>query len=381
MTWAALALDHIAGKPGRYHRLPVQQLSEAGVLDWFRAWNGARATAAERLVREFEKILSSEARAVMGDPDHPEVQAFVKSRGNLITQAEGVCLQQVSDVEDPLRGLLLRYYEVMGTREKGVTRMSRLLPLCIAEFVPSIDEDVLIDFVRANAWGYEALRIQDDFLDEPDRVKSEWILLLGLFYRWTTEIYCKHSPDLSQFFGDYQKYHDAMSSAILQEGVESRSSTVPYNTAVVRAGERAGLIKLCASTLLTTAGRRADLPAIEHFLNIHLATRQLLDDLEDFRNDAEQGRTSVPLQMVRSAIAGAGEEAPSVGMLCAGLSFTTAPSQCLQIICDLCQEGLTCISGHSDTMLYKLLAMRLERAKKAMQVIQGLQSDLWAALG
>jgi len=358
----------------------VPRPAEGDVVAWFSRWGPEAEEAARPWLEEFDALLHAEAGAIIGQANHPLVEEFIARHMKLLKRAESDCIQQAMMVNGPLRQVLSKYYQAMGARESGLVRMSRVLPLCIAELVPDLPDQVVVDILRANAWGYEALRIQDDFLDEPDRVEPEYILLCGLFYRWCTEIYCQYTKDLSLFFADYQIYHDAMMNAVLVERRQAWEYTPFRRDDLMRGGERAGLVKLCASTLFRLRGEQRLVPVFERYIDLHLAARQLLDDMQDFRSDAEERRLSAPISMVWAALAQAGVS-PTPSMLFRGLALLDVVPRSLELVRDLTAEGMDCLKAFPDSMLYKLLDARASQVEVSLTNINQFQVRMREALG
>jgi hypothetical protein len=347
---------------------------------WLLEWSRERLAAFEPLAREFHQLLHAEAQSLIGNPRDPAVAALVAGHQGLLRRVEAGCEQRVASVEGPLREVLAGYVQEMGARERGVNRMSRLLPLCITELRPGLSEDVLADLIHANVWEYEALRIQDDLLDEPERVRPEWVLLAGTFHRWFTELYSRHAPDPRQFYADYERFHDEMNNAILQERATAWRPAPCTLEHLRTAGQRAALIKLCASSLLSLQGQRELLPTFDRYMDLHLAIRQLLDDLQDFTQDVEQRRLSAPISMTWEPLAAAGEETPTPALFEAGVVLLDAVPRCLELARHMSEEARDCLRDFPRSVLHHLMTERLERLPRALRSIQSFQEGTWRAV-
>lgn len=351
--------------------------SVADQVRWITNWSEPQHAGFQPHFEAFIRLLEQETKEVIGRLQAPIVERFLDSYKAVLSRVEQYCVAQALSVPGRMQELLLAYYQAMGQRESGVTRMTRVLPIAIAELAPGVDEAALLDILRANLWGYEALRIQDDMLDEPERVNPEWILLYGFFERWCIELYIRHCPDHVQFFADFETYHASMNNAILADRADENEQGAG---AKQWGGERAGLLKLCASSLLTRLGVRDLVPAVTAHLDASLAMRQLLDDMQDFKEDLLRNQRNSAVSAVRTLFRQHGITTPTVAQMEAGFVLLPAVQHCLSLIDHVAVQGLADLAAFPDSFLYRFMDARRQSLATSVERIRMFQITIWEEL-
>jgi hypothetical protein len=200
----------------------------------------------------------------------------------------------LEDVGSPLpkalSDSLMDYYRDRVSRSRGLPRMGEEVLFLFGDLF-SIDRETLIRTAPAWACFYVNCLLIDDQIDIPirrsvfDPILAQYLADEG--HRRFRDVFGSDAP----FWGQLQRYRLESWQAITSElrWCEGREGSDRYSTAI-RQGRKAAMAKACASALLYGSYGTVLTGRQELGLDFLCAAVQLLDDVNDYREDHEVER-------------------------------------------------------------------------------------------